>query len=75
MLFWNKEKKQEKVIPARIQKMSKDEIVMWMDTSLMNFHRAYDEWRFRNGPSTVIDEHIEALSLMWAELLHREGAK
>lgn len=75
MAFWNKEKEPTKVIPQRIQRMAKDEIILWMDTSLMNFHRAYDDWRFRGGSAELIDEYIEALTLMWQELSNRDSIK
>lgn len=72
MAFWNKDKKPEKVIPQRIQRMANEEIILWMDTSLMHLHRSYDEWRFRGGPSDIIDEYLEALNLMWSELSSRK---
>jgi hypothetical protein len=75
MAFWNKEKSVEKVIPQRIQRMAKDEIILWMDTSLMHLHRSYDDWRFRGGPSNVIDEYLDALNAMWTELSNRESTK
>ena len=75
MAFWTKEKTTTKVVPQRIQRMANDEIILWMDTSLMNFHRAYDDWRFRGGSSELINEYIEALTLMWEELSNREVTK
>ena len=74
MAFWTKSKK-EKVVPQRIQRMASEEIIMWMDTSLMHLHRSYDEWRYRNGPSDIIDEYLEALTLMWEELANREKVR
>lgn len=75
MGLWNKEKAEKKQIPQRIQRMTKEEIIMWMDTSLMHLHKSYDEWRYRNGPSEIIDEYLDALGLMWHELSEREKSK
>ena len=75
MSFWNKNQKPESIVPTRIQRMTKDEIILWMDTSLMHLHRSYDEWRFRGGSSDIIDEYLDALNLMWTELSNRESAK
>lgn len=72
MALWNKTKKPQVEIPSRVQRMSNEEIMMWMDTSLMHLHRSYDDWRFRGGPSDIIDEYLEALNLMWSELSNRK---
>lgn len=75
MAFWSKSKEEAAQIPTRIKRMTKDEIIMWMDSSLMNLHKSYDEWRFRGGSSEIIDEYLDALNLMWAELSEREKSK
>lgn len=75
MAFWNKEKPIKKVVPSRIQRMTKDELILWMDTSLMNFHRAYDDWRFHGESPEIINEYLEAVSLMWQEITDRELTK
>lgn len=39
-----------KNVPARIQKMTNEELIKWSDALILQMGQAFDAWRFHDGP-------------------------
>jgi hypothetical protein len=73
--FWNKNKAktEEKERPARLQKMSEDELRGWLNSSLMELGATYDRWSYNRGESAEFNTVLNVVNDLWNELQSRES--
>lgn len=68
-------KKPEEVIPrdipARVQRMTREELISWFDTLIMQTGSAFDAWRFHDAPIQDAVMAINAASDLLYELQMR----
>lgn len=49
--FFHKKKEDvPKNVPARIQKMTNEELIKWVDTLALQLGQSIDAWRYHDGP-------------------------
>lgn len=67
-------KKEDQIIDGssvtRISKLETNELYGWFNTTLMGLGRAFDSWRYEDGPNEI-DTYIETLNELWKEINHR----
>lgn len=56
----------------RLSRMSTADLHSWFNTNLMSLGRAFDLWRYEDGPEEV-EPHLEALNEIWKEIKHRNN--
>jgi hypothetical protein len=71
MKFWSKTPTQAIDIHPRIKKMDTPSLINWLDSTLMSLGASLDRWRFHSGEEESVDESLEALNMLWAELKER----
>lgn len=37
-------------VPSRIKRMSREELIQWSDTTIMQLGRTFDDWRYHDQP-------------------------
>ncbi len=57
----------------RIKTMETHALRSWFDSTLLGTGAAYDQWRYHDGPSSNVSEHLDALNELWKEIKHRDG--
>lgn len=73
MKFWSKTQEQTTDIHPRIKKMETSALIAWLDSTLMSLGASLDRWRFHSGEEEAVDESLEALIMLWAELKERRA--
>jgi hypothetical protein len=58
-------------ITKRLKAMDTQSVMLWWDTCHMNLGAAFDKWRYHKGPWEPVQENLEALAEMSANLRHR----
>lgn len=71
MKMWSKTKTETVDVHPRIKKMDTPSVISWLDSTLMSLGMSLDRWRFHSGEEAAVDEAIEALNMLWAELKER----
>lgn len=56
----------------RLSRMSTPDLHSWFNTNLMALGRAFDLWRYDDGPEEV-EPHLEALNEIWKEIKYRNN--
>jgi len=61
--------------PSKVQQraalLDAQSLRVWLDTTIMGLGASFDKWRYHNGPSEAVTEHIQAIDALWAELEKR----
>lgn len=57
----------------RIYRMDTQSLLNWMDTSLMTMGNAFDKWRYQNGESEEVTQHVQVISALWDEIQNRKS--
>lgn len=70
-MIWKREKP-TKEIPPRIKNLDTPSLLMWMDTTLLNVHQAFDGWRFHGKSVEQVSESIDILNSLWEEISSRK---
>lgn len=73
-MLWKRETPNRE-IPPRVRKLDTPELIMWMDTTLLNVHQAFDAWRRHGKSFEQIGEAIDVLNSLWEEISSREVDK
>lgn len=58
---------------GRISRMDTQSLRGWFDSTLMGLGSAYDHWRYHNGPEELVEEHLNVLNHLWAEIGKRNN--
>lgn len=69
-MIWKREKPSRE-LPPRIKKLDTQSLLMWMDTTIMNVHQAFEGWRYKDKPIEQIGESLDVLNDLWEELSQR----
>jgi hypothetical protein len=69
-MIWKREKPSRE-LPPRVRKLDTNSLLMWMDTTIMNVHQAFEGWRYHNKPIEQIGESIDVLNDLWEEICSR----
>ena len=56
----------------RISKLGNGELYSWFDNTLMGLGRAFDSWRYEDGPDEI-DSYLETLNELWKEISVRNN--
>lgn len=62
-------------IPVRVQKMTREDLILWADTVIMQTGASFDAWRFRDAPVQDAVMAAETLAAILTELQAREKLK
>lgn len=71
MNLFGKKTVEKRSVPSRITKMSNHDLTSWANTTIMSLGRAFDDWRYREGPPEAVTESLDSLTLIWHELMDR----
>lgn len=72
-LFNNTKKETTKGnVPARVTKMSTQDLVSWGSVLIMQLGLTYDNWHYHDGSADEVTETVQALSYVWEELRGRK---
>jgi hypothetical protein len=52
----------------RASTLNNEEIGMYMDSALMQFGHALDQWRFKSGPAAEVALSLDVLMALWNEV-------
>lgn len=71
--FFNTEKPKvvDTRVPERIQRLKTEEIVSWMDSTIMVLGQSFDNWRHHDGDIGEVALVTETLDQMARELAER----
>jgi hypothetical protein len=73
-LFKSKPKELKGSSIPRVAKMSEHDLVVWMDSLIMQLGSAYDVWRDHDELPDEVDKCLEAISELWSEIkVRRDG--
>lgn len=72
MIFKKKEEIPLREVPKRVQNLTREELILWGDTVLMQTGASFDAWRFRNAPVQDAVLAAETLAAILTELQLRE---
>jgi hypothetical protein len=72
-MFFKKEKKVETPSTKypRIDRLSDPDLLSWFDTALVDLCRGFDQWRYKDAPSYLVQEQLSVLTAMWDEIQSR----
>lgn len=62
-------------VPSRVQKMTREDLILWADNLLMQSGATFDAWRFRDMPIQEVAMTVETLAAILVELQAREKYK
>lgn len=71
MIFKKKEEVPLREVPKRVQNLTREELILWGDTVLMQTGSAFDAWRFREGPVQDVVLAAETFAAIVTELQSR----
>lgn len=71
MIFKKKEEVPLRDVPKRVQNMTREELILWGDTTLMQTGSAFDSWRFRSGSIEDVSLAAETFAAIVVELNKR----
>lgn len=71
MIFKKKEEIPLREVPKRVQNLTREELILWGDTVLMQSGAAFDAWRFREGPISDVLLAAETFAAIATELNNR----
>jgi hypothetical protein len=73
-LFKNKPKELKGSIIPRVAKLSEHDLIMWMDSLIMQLGSSYDVWRDHDELPEEVDKCLGAIDEVWSELkVRRDG--
>lgn len=73
MKWFKKEQVSLREIPIRVQRMSREELISWADTVIMQVGASFDAWRFHDKPPIQdVVLGAETLAAILTELQKRE---
>lgn len=55
----------------RVKVLDTPSVMSWWDTCHMNLGASFDKWRYQGGPWQDVQENMDALNTLWAELRTR----
>lgn len=58
-------------LAQRLKRMETQSVMSWWDTCHMGLGAAFDRWRYHNGPWEEVQENLDALQEIWAEIRTR----
>jgi len=58
--------------PGRVTSMPTAQLKEWIDIEIMNLGATYDQWRFHGTGADEFESRLEALSVLWDEVLERD---
>jgi len=71
-LFKKEEAKKEPAVRIdRLKNLDRSSLLTWFDNSIMGLGATFDGWRYHGHGPTAVEEHLTALSAIWAELQSR----
>lgn len=57
-----------KTARQRVSTLNSDEIGSYLDSSLMQFGAALDQWRFKKGPASEVSLSLDVIMALWNEV-------
>lgn len=69
-MFWKREERKRELHP-RVRTLDDSNLLMWMDSTLMNVGAAFDGWRFKGRSMDEVGECLDVLNDLWEEISKR----
>lgn len=58
---------------SRIQKMETAELIRWFNNIIVGLGQSFDEWHYKDGPSSHVTTALNSLDEIWKELCSRNN--
>lgn len=71
MSLWKKKVDNNVIVPARISKMSTNDLLNWFATTEMEIGAAFDKYRFHQGNFSDVRELVDILNALITEIQNR----
>lgn len=69
--MFKRQPREPRTISVRIQRMATHDLLNWVDTTLMEAGRTFDQWRYHNGPMEEFQVALDVLQEITEELSNR----
>jgi len=70
--IWKTKSTNLKPRPERLKNMPTRDIKEWLGTEIMLVGAAFDKWAYSDSEKEEVTQRIEAVAMMWDEILERE---
>ena len=69
------EEKERTRAQVRAERLDTASLYTWMDNSIMSLGASFDNWRYKDAPSSEVASCIEAIAVVWSELEKRKNER
>ena len=52
--------------------MADHDLTAWANVVIMDLGRSFDNWNYKDGPTSEVSEHLNVLNQVWSELERRK---